>query len=302
MKDIVYSIIITTHNRVEDLKITLTKISHLIKREDVECLICDDGSSDDTFDFLKSFKLPITIIHNEVSRGLIFSRNRLLSQVKGKYAISIDDDLHFVSKHPLECIHEYFECNESCAVQSFRIYWNKKEPNEQHTTDVPEQVNGFAGGANAFRMKAWHTITDFPDWFVFYGEENFATFNLLKKGWQIHYQPNVLVNHRVDLTARKQNKDYVLRLRRSIRSGWYLYLMFYPIKTIPIKLLKSIYGHFTNKVFKGNFKALYAMILAFVDLITNHRRIKKYSNRLTFTEYKRFLSLPKVKIYWTPNE
>ncbi len=78
--------------------------------------------------------------------------------------------------------------------------------------------------------------------------------------------------------------------------------MFYPLKTIPSKVLSSIYRHFTNKVLKGNMKALCAMVLAGFDVLINISKIKQYSNRLTFEEYKRFLSLPMVKIFFFFND
>ena len=47
-----FSILITTKNRIEDLKYTLLKINHLIQNENVECIICDDGSTDGTSNFI----------------------------------------------------------------------------------------------------------------------------------------------------------------------------------------------------------------------------------------------------------
>ena len=39
----IFSILITTKNRLEDLKFTLQKINHLIQRKDVECIIYSDS-------------------------------------------------------------------------------------------------------------------------------------------------------------------------------------------------------------------------------------------------------------------
>ena len=54
-----FGILITTKNRIEDLKFTLSKISHLIHRPDVECIIWDDGSSDNTYDYIKNNKSTV---------------------------------------------------------------------------------------------------------------------------------------------------------------------------------------------------------------------------------------------------
>lgn len=303
MEKIEYSIIITTNNRLKDLKITLEKITHLLMRSDVECIICDDGSTDDTYEYIKQFYPKIVVIKNTVSKGLIYSRNRLLDIVKGTYAISIDDDLHFITKEPLEKIKKHFLEHEKCAVQSFRIYWGKCEPKSTGTKQQVEKVSSYAGGAHAFRMEAWDSIPNYPDWFMFYGEENFASFQLFKKGWEIHYQPTILTNHRVDLKKRIRGNDYRQRQRRSIRSGWYIFILFYPWRVLPKKILASLWNHFKVKVIE--YRSLFfftVLIQAMIDVVVNLPRLFRESNRLSNNEYKEFGKLQQVKLYWKPKE
>ncbi|MDC9723066.1 MAG: glycosyltransferase, partial [Urechidicola sp.] len=198
-----FSILITTKSRKEDLKFTLQKINHLIQRDDVECIICDDGSKDSTFNFVKGNYPTIRIIQNKKSKGLIFSRNRLLELTTAKYAISLDDDAHFITENPLEIIEKYFITNQKCAVIACRIFWGKQLPNYTETNEEIEQVRGFVGCGHVWNMKAWNDIPNYPDWFVFYGEEEFASFKLFNKGWEIDYNPQLFVQHRVNVQSRK---------------------------------------------------------------------------------------------------
>ena len=96
-----FSILITTKNRLGDLKATLNQLTNLIENHDIEFIICDDGSTDDTSSFIKSNYKRIQLINNSKSKGLIFSRNRLLNLTRAKYAISLDDDAHIVSRNSL---------------------------------------------------------------------------------------------------------------------------------------------------------------------------------------------------------
>lgn len=297
-----FSILITTKNRKADLAFTLDKIQYLLDRKDVDCLICDDGSTDGTSVFLQTQYPNIKLIQNSKSKGLIYSRNRLLSLVTAEFAISIDDDLHFITPNPLEIIRNFFEQNQYAAVLSFRIFWSKNEPQSIATIEEALPMQSYAGGAHTFRMKAWNEIPDYPAWFIFYGEENFASYQLFKKNWKVYYLPEVLVNHRVDLKVRKKNTDYIQRQRRSLRSGWYLFFLFYPLKNIPRKMAYSLWMQFKLKVFKGDFKALQAIILALFDLVWNMPRIIKNSNRLTAKEYKEYNQLPETKLYWQPEK
>lgn len=297
-----FSILITTKNRKADLAFTLEKIKQLLDRKDVVCIICDDGSTDETDVFLQKNYPNIQFIQNSKSKGLIYSRNRLLNLVETDFAISIDDDLHFITENPLKIISDFFYKNPKVGVVGFRIFWNKSEPKETISEEQTIRMQSFAGGAHAWRMNAWRDIPNYPDWFIFYGEEDFAAYQLFKKNWEIHYLPEVLVHHRVDVKSRKSNADYVIRLRRSLRSGWYLFFLFYPIRTIPIKMAYSIWIQLKLKVFKGDFKALQALVLALLDLITAIPKIIKNSNRLTQQEYETYQKLEATKIYWQPKK
>lgn len=298
----IFSILITTKNRKVDLAFTLDKIKPLLAKKEVVCLICDDGSTDGTASFLQTHYPNIKLIQNSKSQGLIYSRNRLLHLTTTEFAISLDDDAHFLTENPLESIRNHFEQNANCGLLALRIFWGLEEPVSKLSNGKPNRVQGFVGCAHVWQMKSWREIPHYPEWFVFYGEENFASFQLFKKNWEIHYLPEVLVNHRVDVKSRKNNADYAIRLRRSLRSGWYLFLMFYPLKTIPRKMAYSLWMQFKLKVFKGDFKALQAIGLALFDLVWNIPRILKNSNRLTRKEYETYNQLPETKIYWQPEK
>lgn len=293
-----FSILITTKNRINDLKFTLVKIQYLLYRNDVDCIICDDGSTDGTAAFLKENYPNVQLIQNPKSQGLIYSRNRLLNLVKTDYAISLDDDAHFLSENPLETIEQVFRENPKVALLGFRVFWDLKEPERILCSTVSHQMKSFVGCGHVFRMSAWREIPDYPAWFVFYGEEDFASYQLFKKNWEILYLPKVLIHHRVDIKARKSKADYSLRLRRSLRSGWYLYFLFLPLSYIPKRMGYSIWIQLKTKVFKGDWKALKALLLALIDLILALPKIIKNSNRLTRAEYEEYLKLPETRLYW----
>jgi GT2 family glycosyltransferase len=183
---------------------------------------------------------------------------------------------------------------------SFRIFWSLDVPKTQYTNEEPYNMKSFAGVANVWRMDAWNSIPNYPEWFIFYREEDFAAFQLFKKGREIHYLPKVLVNHRVDIKSRKKEKDYQLRLRRSLRSGWYLYFLFYPWQLIPRKLAYTLWIQLKTKVFKGDVEALITILQAIYDVLMNIPRLLKNSNRLTLQKFEEYSKLPNVKLYWEP--
>lgn len=297
-----FSFQITTKNRLEDLKVTFNTLHPFFRRDDIELVVIDDASTDGTSIFIKENYPEIKLKKNSASLGLIANRNWMLNNTTAQYVISLDDDAHFLTKYPLEIVERYFEQNANCGLVALRIFWGLDNPISKASTEKPSRVQGFVGCGHVWRMNAWRAIPDYPDWFIFYGEEDFASYQLFKKNIEIHYLPQVLVHHRVDVKSRRNSADYSLRLRRSLRSGWYLYFLFFPLQKIPKKMAYSIWMQFKLKVFRGDMKALQAISLALLDLIIAIPKIMQSSNRLTLEEYYAYQELPDTKIYWEPEK
>jgi len=297
-----FSILITTYNRLSELKITLQSLKPLFYDNVVEFIICIDGSTDNTYEYLKENYPNIKLLHHKKSKGLIASRNELLQLTNADYAISLDDDANFLSTDILKNIEKVFEEYPDCAVQAFSVFWGLNPPDNILNYEKVIRVNQFVGCGHVWNMKAWNSIPNYPEWFIFYGEESFASFQVFKNGMHIYYNPSVLVHHRVSVKNRVFDKDYQVRTRRSLRSGWYLYFLFYPLKLIPRKFAYTLWMQLKNKVFKGDLRATIGVIRALLDVLINLPRLIVNRNRLTLEEFEEFGKLPKLKIYWQPKK
>lgn len=295
------AILITTKNRIEDLKLTLRKLETLLLDERVECLVYDDASTDDTYNYIINNYPNIVVFRNTKSLGLIHNRNVLLNSCNAEFAVSLDDDANFLTDNSIETISQYFHDNPKCGVIACRIFWGLNEPKNLQTSHTNKQVKGFVGCGHIWNLKAWKDIPNYPEWFIFYGEEDFASYQLFKHNWEVHYVPSIVVHHRVDNNSRKINSDYYLRQRRSFRSGWYLYFMFYPWRVIPKKLTYTLAMQLKNKTSKGDFKATFAIFRAIADVGFNFFKLLKQSNRFTKQEYTDYQKLPETIIYWVPD-
>jgi glycosyltransferase involved in cell wall biosynthesis len=293
-------LLISTKNRCEDLLFTLQKTKHLFN-DNVTCVVYDDGSTDDTFEKVKSNFPEIELLKNQTSKGYIYCRNKMLNETQADFAISLDDDAHFMIENPVEIITNYFENNPSCGLIAARIFWSKSEMNNRDCNEKSRQVKSFVGCGHVWRMKAWNQIPNYPEWFQFYGEENVASFQLFKTKWEVHYVPQFLVQHRVDLKERaKSIQDFAFRYRRSIRADWYTYFMFFPFSKIPKKIAYSIWMQCKTKIFKGDFKVIKPLFMAIFDLIITFPKLIHHRNALTNEEYINYTKLNEAKIYWKP--
>lgn len=297
------SILIATKNRINDLLVTLNQVKPILAEDNVACVIIDDGSTDGTFERVKQQFPEISIHRNETSKGYIYCRNKMLNETDVDYAISLDDDAHFLSENPLAVLTNHFEANPNCGLIATRIFWSKTPPKNSESADVAQKVKSFIGCGHIWRMKAWREIPNYPEWFEFYGEESFASFQLFKTQWEVHYVPQILVQHRVDLKERaKDTKSFAFRYRRAIRADWYNYFLFFPISKIPEKMAYSIWMQLKGKVFKGNFKVIAPLFLALTDLFLAAPKLIKHRNALTSEEYTAYGKLNEAKIYWKPEK
>lgn len=296
------TLLISTKNRCDDLLFTLEKIKHLIS-DQLTCVVFDDGSTDGTFEKVKAQFPQVQLNRNEVSKGYIYCRNKMLNETDADYAISLDDDAHFLSENPITTIHNYFAENPRCGLIAARIFWGKATPKTTQNLEHSQKVKSFVGCGHVWRMKAWREIPNYPEWFEFYGEENFASFQLFKIQWEVHYVPEILVQHRVDLKERaKDTKAFAFRYRRAIRADWYTYFLFLPWSKIPRKMVYSLWMQVKGKIVKGQFKVIAPLCLAVIDLILAMPKWMRHRNALTSQEYTAYAKLNEAKIYWKPEK
>lgn len=298
MQSPTFSILISTKDRCAELLATLVKITPLLYRDNLECVVFDDGSTDGTSEAVRA-QFPQVVLHrNESSKGYIFCRNTMLNETSATYAISLDDDAHFLTENPLETITSHFEKHPKCGLMACRIFWGIDAPRQTESLDKKHRVKGFVGCGHIWRMDAWRSIPNYPEWFEFYGEEMFAALHLFRFGWEIHYVPELLVHHRVDMKARRTMKGFSLRYRRNLRNDWHLYFLFYPWAKIPRRLAYSLWMQ-SQKIFRGQTMVFKPMFRALADVLFSVPNYRRNRTALTPSQWQEFQKLPETKIYWS---
>lgn len=85
------SAIITTHNRPELLKRAIKSVLSQ-SYPNIECIVVDDASIDNTKEICKEFNVRYIFIPKEESHGGNYARNLGIMASKGKYCAFLDDD------------------------------------------------------------------------------------------------------------------------------------------------------------------------------------------------------------------
>jgi GT2 family glycosyltransferase len=292
---------ITTRNRLTDLLKTLALSVDILEDERVETILCIDGYEPETEREIKHHYPNIRILTHGKPKGLIACRNKMMAATHTPYALSLDDDLTVLTPNSVNTILDWFEQHPRCAVVSFSIYWSLSLPATTHCDEHPNKIRGFAGGAHAFRMEAWRSIRPYPEWYIFYGEEEYASMQLFKKGWEVNYLPYVLCHHRVDINMRKTNgRNYIVRQMRSYRAGLYNIACFFPLHVMPKIYAYSLLNQFKTKTLKGDWKATLGIIFGILSFTVNLYRLPRYSARFSRNQYTAYMGLHPVPLYWNP--
>ena len=114
------SVIIPTYNRCWILK---EAIDSVLSQEfsDIEIIVVDDGSNDDTAALLSAYGDQLTVIHQE-NRGVSAARNAGISIAKGKYIAFLDsDDMWLPEK--LSCQVDFFQSHAQAEICQTDEIW-----------------------------------------------------------------------------------------------------------------------------------------------------------------------------------
>lgn len=120
MLDLV-SIYIPTHNRRKFLERAIKSVQKQTYAN-IELIVVDDGSSDDTWDYLSSIANEnIKTFKHEKPLGACVARNLAIGHAKGKFVTGLDDDDEFLPERIATLIKQY---DNSYAFICTGFLWN----------------------------------------------------------------------------------------------------------------------------------------------------------------------------------
>jgi glycosyltransferase involved in cell wall biosynthesis len=177
------SIVITTHNRLEELRRAL-RSSVAQQGATCEVLVVDDGSTDGTAEAVRAEFPSVLLERREVSRGYIVRRNDGARLARGAVIVSIDDDAEFSSPRAVERTLADFDDPRIGAVampfvnvlQSPEVHQHAPRAEGCFVTDT------FIGTAHALRRDLFLKLGGYREELVHQGEERDFCLRLLAAG------------------------------------------------------------------------------------------------------------------------
>ena len=189
------SVMITTLNRVEDLKKTLEFLRSL-NPSPCEVLVTADGCLDGTVEIIREQFSEVRLIINEQRMGSVASRHRMMLEAKGDLVLALDDDSH---PELLDCISrlaEIFERNPQLAITTFPQRTDEYPVTLKQTDFGPAMpVRSFANSGACLRVSTYRSLPGFePMFFHMYEEPDYAL-QCVASGWEVRYIPEITIRH-----------------------------------------------------------------------------------------------------------
>lgn len=143
------SIIIVSLNGKYDLNDCLSSLKSLDYPKDrFEIILIDDGSSDETYEFIKENFGDIKTIRNQRNLGAAVSRNTGIKNAKGRLLAFLDDDVK-VDKYWLSELVKIMEEDEQIGICASKLLF-KEEPEILNSTGGVMNIYGDAWDRGVF--------------------------------------------------------------------------------------------------------------------------------------------------------
>lgn len=193
------SIVVLSHNRVEELKRTIPRIAGEMNRfGGAELIVVENASTDGSAEFLEAFAREngkrVQIIRNERNLGVAAGRNAGYRKARGKYIINLDDDT-YIFPGLLEQTIEAFENAPELGIIVFRIRHHVTKAEQNPPGECGREVANFHGAGHAFRKAMFDRVGYLDERCVFGGEELEMSIRSRLGGFEVRYFPKIMVEH-----------------------------------------------------------------------------------------------------------
>lgn len=269
------SFLIVTKNRPEALAFTLNKLKGLIDLSIHEVLVFIDGCSK-TEAIIADFNwVQWTTSSQSISASP--ARNALYKKAKGTIFIGLDDDAHPLSPNFIKTIQGTFDSHDKLAIIAFQevrgLFASDAKALQQSKQLEDYFTNDFVGCGFAITKDAYEATNGFPVWMDIYGEESALALEVLHLNYTILYQPEIKVNHRVDVAQRKKQGRNYFRFERQLKNTIRFYLVYYPKPFL--KIAKTLLHNFKKYGLK-DWKYFKLFVVVFFSTIFKLPKILKH--------------------------
>lgn len=220
------SVVVLTHNRVEELLRTLGHLVALPERPAI--VVADNASSDGTPARVMRAFPDVTLVHCGANLGAA-GRNAGVAQVRSPYVAFCDDDTWW-APGALARAADLLDAHPAVGALNARVLvgpQRREDPTCAFMAKSPLPADGLPGpaligfmaGAVVMRVEAFRAAGGYEPRLFLGGEERLLGLDLLAAGWRIVYAPEVLTHHHPS-SARDARQRRLLMARNTLWIAW----------------------------------------------------------------------------------
>jgi len=237
--------IIPTRGRIDSLCRALDSIRRQIFAGGVEIIVVDDMSDPP----LPALPADVKVIRFEEHVGACAARNAGARVARGDFLLFMDDDAELITLDDLGRAVDWFAHWPKLGVIGFRQLTPDKQVHYMQpvAADEPVRTGLFFSYGCLVRRQAYEALRGMNEEFGYYYEEVEFTLKLYAAGYDIIYDPTLMVIHHQD----KRHRDLVYIYRQLARNACLSYLIHYPALMLPPLFFKRLclYGKLTGRRF-----------------------------------------------------
>jgi GT2 family glycosyltransferase len=199
---------ITTKNRAADLRRTLG-VLRTLNPAPLEVLITADGCTDDTVATVRRELPAARLIINEVGRGSVASRDRMMREAHGDLVLALDDDSYPEQPDCLARIAPLFKKKPKLAIAHFPQRTDEYPATLTQTDFGPAMLTrSFANSGAVLRRAVYLELPGFPPEFFHMYEEPDYGLQCVGAGFEVLFTPVITIRHHYSGQTRSELRNH----------------------------------------------------------------------------------------------
>lgn len=216
----VLSIILCTKDRPKSLEKTLKAIRENELLLGLDVFVHDDSTSSKVENSAIGRKYSAFILSSDRPRGPTGGRNACLKAAQTEFCLCLDDDVAPLWLLALPDTMAKMKDHPRLAVVGFRCY-RPSDGDVSPGFDVRAgPTEGFHGGACLMRRKAILSVGGFRELLFFGAEDTDLALTLIRCGWDVHFEPSIVMQHDCEFGGRDTWKSGFIYSRNLIISRY----------------------------------------------------------------------------------
>lgn len=293
------SFIIPNYNGEKLLEKNLPTVFAIAKKNNVEVIIIDDCSTDNSLLSLKqlqsSYKkdIEVIILENQVNSGFASTVNKGVKAAQGDIVVLLNTDVrpqddflqplvaHFKKDNvfAVGCMDKSVE-NDSVVLRGRGLgKWQRGFLVHRRGEVTKEKTLWVSGGSSAFRKSLWEKLGGFNELYnPFYWEDIDLSYRALKAGYEILFEKESLVTHEHEKGSIKKSYSPLAIKTIAYRNQCFFVWLNASDPDLIVSHILWLPYHLVNTFFKKDFaflSGLFQGILLFPQVIGARGRVQK---------------------------